>query len=193
MIDLSVIVVSARPKWLANCLSQYQAQKFHMYDRWKAEVIVVGEHEDETAFSRVITHYKPDKYIHKAPQGYAGAFGKDVGLKEARGEYVCFWDDDNIYYPGALDALFSAVWSFDIGVVQCGMMAMDFKVIPEGEEITFGNIDTMCLCVRRELALTARWADHRGVGTDYAWVKKLLRKNPSVNFLNDKIGEHLDE
>jgi glycosyltransferase involved in cell wall biosynthesis len=189
MIDLSVIMVSNRPKWLANCMAQYEAQKFGK----PTECIVVGEHHDYDAFRNVFARWRPDKYINKEPQGYAGAFGKDEGIKHATGEYVCFWDDDNIYYPWALDGLYSAAWGFDIGIVKCGLMVNGYQLIPEEEEITYGKIDTMCFCVRRELALTARWADHRGAGTDYAWIKKLLRKEPSVNFLNTKIGEHLND
>ena len=186
--DLSVIVASSRPKWLANCLSQLGRQS---HGGLSVEPVVVTEGDDEN-FGRVIDRFGIKKHIAKSLEGFSGAFAKDLGVRYATGDYVCYWDDDNIYYDHALATLYSAAVGFDIGVVGCGLMAFDFDVIPRDHEIRFANIDTMCVCVRRTTAMKAKWSDHRDVGTDFAWLKKLKAFEPTVRFVDIKIGEHLN-
>jgi hypothetical protein len=73
------------------------------------------------------------------------------------------------------------------------VMAFGFRQIPSQHEIKFGDIDTMCICVRRKLALEARWSDHQAPGTDFAWLRKLQAFQPTVRYVDINIGEHLNE
>jgi glycosyltransferase involved in cell wall biosynthesis len=187
--QLSVIVASSRPQWLANCLYQYQSQSL---GGLRVELIVVVEGE-ERDFAPVLHLHKPDQVIYKRVQGFWGVFAKDTGLKAARGDYVCFWDDDNIYYPHSLATLYAAALGSDIGIVRTGFMGTWFKEIPRKHTIEFGNIDTMCLCISRKLAVKVKWSDHLDKGTDFAYVQKLMEFGPMVRWVDISIGEKLLE
>lgn len=187
--DLSVIMVSSRPKWLANCLAQFDRQS---YGDLAVERIVVAEGDDPD-FGSVCDKYKVKGCVSKSAEGLAGAYGKDIGIRHARGDYVCFWDDDNVYHDHALATLYAAASGFDVGIVRCGIMAFGFRQVPTEHEIRFADIDTMCLCVRRDLALRAKWSDHKAPGTDFMWLSKLQEFDPTVRFVDINIGEHLNE
>lgn len=193
-IDLSVITATCqRPAFLAHCLRQFQAQ---CTGGLICEQIVVSDGPDPQAefLSRQfgVRYYQLD-----VPQGHAGAFAKDRGIAAARGVYVCCWDDDNLYEPHALAVLFSSAAGADIGVVRTrhrlrkrpGMVT-----IPRHwtGSFRFGDIDTMCLCVRRELAIQERWGDDcSDPGTDYRWLRKLEAHRPVIRYVPTVIGMHL--
>lgn len=187
--DLSLIIVSNRPKWLANCLAQWRRQELGGL-RVEVQVIVEGEPSD---FSTIQGRYQEAIFHYKPVEGLAGAYGKDLGISVSSADYVCFWDDDNVYYPNALRSIFEVSRGADIGIARVLMMEFGFKAIPKSDEINYGDIDTMCLCVKRILAKKERWSDHQGKGTDYHWVSKLTKYNPSIRFANVEIGEHLNE
>lgn len=187
--DLSVIVVSSRPKWLANCLSQLDKQK---KEGFSVEKIVVCEGDNKN-FGIVCDRYKIKDVVFKGVEGFAGAYGKDIGIRKATGDYVCFWDDDNIYEDEALSILYNAAKDCDIGIAKCRLMAFGFKLIPIFNEIKFGDVDTMCLCVRRTLALKAKWSDHLAPGTDYMWLKKLEKFTPTIKYVDGCVGDHLND
>lgn len=185
--QLSVIIPSCNPKWLANCLSQYRQQSL---GDLKVETIVVveGDHDD---FMPILHHNGIQNAIFKPVEGKWGAYAKDVALEASRGDYVCFWDDDNVYYPHALATLYAASCGFDLGIARTRHMAKWFKTIPQARVVEFGNVDTMCFCVERNLARKAKWADHEGAGTDHAYVAKLLGFDPSIRWIDMAIGEKL--
>lgn len=72
------------------------------------------------------------------------------------------------------------------------IMGASFVTIPRDDGLYFGNVDTMCLCVRTELARKFQWSAHKGVGTDYHWLSRLLTLRPRVNFSNEVVGIHLN-
>ena len=185
-IDLSVIISSNRPQWLANCLHQLHQQIHHL----KVEVVIVVE-GCPNRFQPVRERYPCARWFFKGIEGRAGAFAKDFGISQAFGVYVCFWDDDNLYLPLALQQLYDAALGADIGICRATIMALNWLVVPEDEEIRWANLDTMGLCVRRKLAMKARWSAHGGRGTDYYWVKKLLEQSPVIRFSRDIVGDHL--
>lgn len=183
--ELSIIIATCRPKWLVNCLHQLQQQ----VETPDLEVLVIAEGD---GFGSVEKRFPQYRYFFKDIEGKAGAFAKDYGITQAVGNYVCFWDDDNLYEPNAIRILYDAVNGVDIGIARARIMGLNWKTIPDDQEIRFANLDTMCLCVRRSLALKERWSDHEGKGTDYFWVKKLLNHNPKIRFVDAVVGDHLD-
>lgn len=128
--------------------------------------------------------------------GSFGAFAKDKGIQMANGEYVAFWDDDNFYYPHAAATLFAAAVNFDIGVVRTSHRCKatgEFITIPRewANRFLFQDIDTMCVCVRKNLAASEKWGNKdTSKGTDYRWLNRLSLANPKMNFVPVVIGSH---
>lgn len=192
-IDLSVITATwKRPKLLAMCLEQFRRQK---KGNLRCEHIVVSDGPDEK--NRAVAKFFGARYVERAATGGAwGAFAKDTGIEIARGRYVVFWDDDNSYLDHSLLTLYEAASGVDIGVARTthfdGMVSV---VIPRKWDGSFrlGDIDTMCVCVRREVAVTEKWGLPNSIkGTDHHWLRRLQKNGASIRFINTIIGSHLD-
>lgn len=194
VLDLSVITATCqRPKHLALCLAQFRQQSVGSL---RVEHLVVSDGPDP--YARLLTEAAGAACLElDQPHGQWGAAAKDAGLQHARGRYVCFWDDDNLYEPHALATLFTAASGVDIGIVQCRHLQRKQArriVLPRRWDGAprYGDIDTMNVCVRRELALTEPWADgNRRSGEDYRWIQRLHDRGAAIRFVPIVIGEHL--
>ncbi len=192
--DLSVITAThQRPKHLALCLHQIQQQSV---GNLRIESIVVSDGPDPQA--RYLSAAGGARYLElPRAQGQWGAAAKDAGLHAARGRYVCFWDDDNLYEPHALATLYAAAVGYDIGVVRVRALRRKQPgrvLIPRRWDGTlrYGDIDTMNVCVRRELACIEHWADgNPRSGEDYRWLQRLRDRGATVRYVPVVIGEHL--
>ena len=60
-----------------------------------------------------------------------------------------------------------------------------------GDTLDLGNIDTMCICVRRDLAIKTRWYDGQGGNNDARYIKRLNELTDDFNFNRMIIGVHL--
>ncbi|WP_437185581.1 glycosyltransferase family 2 protein [Planctomicrobium sp. SH668] len=191
---LSVITAThQRPSQLARTLEQFRTQ---CHSNLRCEHIVVSDGPDAVA-AQVSKQWGASFVQLDSHRGDAGAYAKDAGIHAARGKYVCFWDDDNLYHPHAISALVATAWDHDIGVVQTQhrfRKAHGMVTLPRRWDGQFhaGDIDTMCICVKRELALTAKWGNGQPPpGTDYRWLQALSVKKPSIRFVPIVIGYHL--
>jgi hypothetical protein len=185
--QLSVIVGSDKRDWLANCMYQYHAQSRGSLE---TELIVVVEGREENFSS--LKKWKSDKFICKPDKTMHGCGAKDLGITLARGQYLCFWDDDNIYYPHALATLYATAKGYDIGIVQVYFQNVDFNILSPGTELGLGLCDTMNFCVRRELALQEKWLTNPPTPTnDWNWMSRLLTRNPTVRHVDISIGDKL--
>jgi glycosyltransferase involved in cell wall biosynthesis len=123
-----------------------------------------------------------------------GATAKDTGLSMARGEYVCFFDDDNIYYPNAISTMYSTVMGHDIGI--CRVHYKDTIIPPRvgqwgtGSIIESGKIDSMCFAIRTSLAKQFKWAGG-GRFSDIRYLEKVKLLSCDIKFNDLIIGEHL--
>lgn len=193
-VDLTVITATCdRPSALANCLRSFQNQSL---GGLRCEHIVVSDVVDLHA--RELAHSAGARYFElPEPVGQWGAGAKDFGIAQACGEYVCFWDDDNVYETHALISSFSAAHQSDIGVVHVhhrlrkrpGMVT-----IPRRWEGRFvrGDIDTMSICVKRSLACLEKWqSQNPQIFNDYEWLMKLMQHQPKIRFLPVIIGQHV--
>lgn len=184
MKDLSVIIAASRPQSLAHVLGYVARQSCDGLDY---EVVLVQEADDFTQFTTL--RYSPRFRIFRQPPSMdAGATAHDRGIIESRGKYVVFWDDDNIYYPHALSTLYSTALGHDIGIARVRHQGL---VIPSGPQLKAGDIDTMCFCVRKELAARVSWVDHGGRYSDFRWIGKLAGLTDKVNRSPLIVGEHL--
>jgi glycosyltransferase involved in cell wall biosynthesis len=185
-LDLTVITPTwKRPKFLKLCCEQMAAQSI---DGVSCEHIIVSDGPDERA-ERIARRYGARFRALNEHYGHSGAYCRDMALAMARGRYVVFFDDDNFYRPHALASLYAAAQGVDIGVcrtVHCGIVIPDVLELP----FRYGQIDSMCVCVRRSLACREDWRLARRA-TDIRWLERLATHKPTVRFVPIIIGEHL--
>lgn len=191
MIDLSVIVATwKRPQLLTLCLEQYRQQRHTL----NTEIIVVSDGLDPRA--RAVADYYSARYIELFENHNDwGAAANDAGIAAAFGEYVCLWNDDNLYYPHNLATLHAAAMGFDIGVCQTLHWQSEHpRVIPPPnfKEFAWGSVDAMCVCVRRGLAASEPWVAAPTVyECDIRWLARLMQHSPTLNFSPVVVGMHL--
>lgn len=184
--DLSIITATwNRPKWLRNCCEQVRQQSISGVN-W--EHVIVSDGPDETA-KQIAQDYSARFDALSQHVGDRGASCNNLGIELARGRYVVFFDDDNIYYPHALSALYTSAQQVEIGV--CQTRHRD-RIIPPSpkEPLRFGQVDSMCLCVKTEFARREQWPYRRG-STDWGWLERLLKHKPRIRITPMIIGEHL--
>jgi len=192
--DLSILTATRkRPKCIAMLLHQVRQQ---LTNGLKIEHVVVSDGPDPLL--RAIIGETEARYFElEATAGNFGAAAKDYAIQQAKGKYLCLWDDDNLYEPSAAISLYTAASGHEIGIVQTAHWSVTnrrFVTIPPGwtGKVIPGKIDTMCLCVRRELAMSEKWdAPPSGRGTDHRWLSRLCKRTDDINFVPIVIGQHL--
>jgi glycosyltransferase involved in cell wall biosynthesis len=197
MIDLSIITPTfSRKRNLASVLDNYLRQSTH--GELTTEIIVVNDGLKGSGDVKKLCDHTPGaRFFHTKDRttGHAGSEVRDFGIKQARGEYLAFWDDDNIYYPHAVATLFAAAYGVDLGIVQILHVQQNFKALPIRSKplpLRYGNVDTACFCVRREVALQAPgFADGGKSGTDYRWGARVAAITDSIRFVPVIIGVHV--
>ena len=109
------------------------------------EVLVVDDNMPNDAFSLAVQETLravPDKRVHYLQQEkhINGSAARNAGIEAAKGEYVAFLDDDDVWYPDKLDKqmeVFSANPS--VGLVYTGTRAIyvndhvSYSILPKHE------------------------------------------------------------
>lgn len=189
---LSVVTPTyRRHKLLHHCLQQFTKQSLGgLY----VEHIVVSDGPDKKARD-VAKRFPGVRYYETSEKDRAsgpGSVARDFGIREAKGEYVCFWDDDNQFYPHALASLYSAAYGFGVGIVKIYHTELEQEIPdPWNDKFEYGNIDTACLCVQTELAQRHLWAGSPEYASDIVWLNKVQQSNPSKRYVPVSIGVHL--
>lgn len=150
--------------------------------------------DEETAFAG-ISELPEFLRVFKFP-GW-GNFGNRVRnalMRAAGGDYLLFLDDDNALTPGAL-AAFSGHLPADMVVARIDVSrAFEKPYLPEGEPgeawVRQCNIDPLCLCVSRDLALTrcGGWGDAGGYESDFLNIARYFRRACSVAYCLQVVG-----
>lgn len=186
MLDLSIICPSNNPKNFYRLTEYIGSQR---YSGINVEYIFIQESDDHSRFNISANMPLTNIKIIRSNLHYDyGAHARDLGILESRGEYLAFWDDDNIYYEYAIASIFCTVYNFDIGLTRTHHQNI---IIPIDGEIKPGFIDTMCIGVKRDLAIKEKWDNNGGKYCDYRWLIKLLSYNPTINKSKIIIGAHL--
>lgn len=186
--DLSVIIATANATNLNRVLHYLEQQSI---DGILFEIIIIQEAiKGKHSKFDINTKLPVNDIIVKRQSLHNdwGAAARDVGILEANGDYVVFWDDDNIYYSHALVSQYITANGFDIGIVRTKHQNL---IIPTANVVEAGDIDTMCICVRKEMAVREKWATGGGRYSDYRWISKLLNHKPTINYSKIVIGQHL--
>lgn len=122
MVTVSVVIPTLdRPTKLKTALRNLYQQTYKDF-----EVIIVDSGDrtqTETVLEEVrsLYHDSQIKYIQQPPSGPASA--RNLGVKQAEGKYIAFFDDDDRWHPSKLQRqveMFQSV-SSNCGIIYCGV------------------------------------------------------------------------
>src|SRR5699024_76128 len=107
------------------------------------EVLVIDDNDPNTEARKLTEHlmaeYKDNEKIRyiKHPSNMNGAAARNTGIQFARGKYVTFLDDDDIYYPEKVAKQVELLESSSADAAYCGWEKNGIREIPNFS----GNLD----------------------------------------------------
>lgn len=188
---LSIIIPTIGRPTLKRTLESIRKQQLVEGD----EVIVVQDGPAVQEVRRVIeASGLPGRYLF-LDRHYAdfGATPRNHGMTRARGEYLAFHDDDDIYRPGAFAAIRAAATR------QPGRPLMFrnwVKVLGrtrwEDKTVRPVNVGTPMFITPKDFGRLTVWPSHRG--SDFGFICNTLRKWPagSVAWRPEVVSDYLD-
>lgn len=88
-------------KYVPNALDSLEAQEFR---QWEA-IVVWDASPPEEWFDWFIKAYPYARNLHSAPYGQGAGVARNLGVDEARGEYLLFLDADDHLHPECIDKM----------------------------------------------------------------------------------------
>ncbi|MEX0599899.1 MAG: glycosyltransferase family A protein [Rhodothermales bacterium] len=91
-------------RFLADAIRSVRAQT---YDRWELLLVDDGSTDYGSSIARAVARCYPDRirYLHHPAHENRGmSASRNLGLREANGEYVALLDADDVWLPGKLEA-----------------------------------------------------------------------------------------
>lgn len=106
------------------------------------------------------------RFFSTPPIRHFGNHQRNVGIFQARGEYLVFLDDDNILYPEALATMLTGFGNGDVDLVFCPIdydhakHGVRGQVLMPPEDFHRGEVDSLNAMIRRSLVVRCRgWGD----------------------------------
>lgn len=201
--------IGTRPLALAQAIASVEAAVAHAQahaglDPARVEMLVGFDGVDGMRPASPLANLR--FFVLPRPAGRVSGFGnhiRDALLRAARGSHLLFLDDDNALTENALTSYLPHV---DTALAaECIIARIDtsraFDVpflprpAPQGcdpaaDAIRPGNIDPLCLCIARELALVRGrgWADEGGYESDFLNIRRYFRRARGVLRIADLVG-----
>jgi glycosyltransferase involved in cell wall biosynthesis len=104
----AVVCTRDRPEMLGRCLASLHAlSRTPAATRVGFEILVVDNAPSDARTREIVERHREVRYVHAPVQGLD--FARNYGLREARGAFVAFFDDDVAVDGGWLDGFVEAV------------------------------------------------------------------------------------
>jgi len=201
-----------RPRALAQAIGSVEAAAEHAratqgLDPAQVEMLVGFDVVDGARPASALANLR--FFVLPRPEGATCGFGnhiRDALMRAARGRYLLLLDDDNALTGNALTSYLPHLEANEAPEMLIGRVdtsrafAVPFLPRPAPEDLDVdaavadavrqGNIDPLCLCLARELAVVRGrgWADEGGYESDFLNIRRYHRRARGVVLLNEVVG-----
>lgn len=180
-VKVSIIIpVYNVESYLDECVKSVLKQTFEDF-----EIILVNDGSTDFSGEMCKTYQEIDKRIrvlHKENGGLSSA--RNVGIDNAKGEYLVFIDSDDAVHPDYLNTLISLAEKYSADLVVCGFIKSErcvWQICDEKVEIRTGT-EILCRINDNDVVMTVTWNKlyHRKFFDDF-----------SIRFPEGKIHEDM--
>ena len=99
---LSIIIpVYNEERFLARCLNSIKPNP-------DVEVLIIDDGSEDNSWA-IAQEFTSFKAIKRTQTSFGVSFARNIGLNEAKGDYVTFLDSDDEYCPGAIDNMLKEI------------------------------------------------------------------------------------
>lgn len=167
----SVILPTVSRPTLARTLTSIRAQRLIRGD----EVLLCPDGFQPLAEELWRQFGLPGRVLHLGgPYHEPGDSLRNLALTQARGDWLLFMDDDDVYTPGAFDVIRQSVAGTE-GLHLFRMRYPEGRTLWEKPEVIRGNVSTITIAVPRRGPL-GRWGPVKTSG-DYGFCESTLAAN----------------
>ncbi|WP_243439934.1 glycosyl transferase [Fundidesulfovibrio soli] len=137
----------------------------------------------------------PARFVDFPKYGDFGHRIRDNLLPLAKGSHLLFLDDDNAFTESALASYMPHLeHELIVARIDVSRAFPDVGLLPrpgpDSQVLRQCNVDTLCVCVARDLALTRGrgWTSEGGYQADFVNIRRYWRRARSVKVIEDVVG-----
>ncbi|MCU7802752.1 MAG: glycosyltransferase family 2 protein [Candidatus Thiodiazotropha sp. (ex Lucinoma borealis)] len=182
---ISVIIPTyKRKQMLVRALSSLEQQTYK-----EIEIIVIDDDSDRSV-EKIVNNINNTHIRYLRSPNIGGAGARNVGIKEARGEFIAFLDDDDYYHCDKLLLQLRQLKKTSTDVVLCGSYNLTTKkeqVLAEDHDIEFalrmGNPYQINLLVRSEVIKVNKFDEDLPNGQDWDILVRLIKAGVKLSYI----------
>lgn len=158
------------------------------------EILVVGDGSQPWTKDLIETAGPKYQYMETVMTKRWGDPQRAVGMAVAKGDYLAFMDDDDVYLPGALDSMRRAVQEDGSDFFLFKIKYFD-RLLWETHDIVAGNVSSQMVLIRNQKDRLGLWApdwnsvDKRGGDLNFMQSSERLLYPKRVNFRQEVIAQ----
>jgi glycosyltransferase involved in cell wall biosynthesis len=148
------------------------------------EAIVIGD--GPQPISKEVAIEAGARYLETQPTRQWGHAQRNLGMEQAKGDYLAFIDDDDLYLQGAFQAMRRAI---EEAPGKLFIFRMQYKggILWDKPELAINNISTQMFVFPNVPGRLARWGRHpktpNGKGGDWCFAKDTAFLNPAQDIV----------
>jgi glycosyltransferase involved in cell wall biosynthesis len=184
MIECTVVIPTHnRPEKLSKAVESVIGQS---YTNW--ELIIVNDSDDEAPVKRFVKECNNHKIKYLKNQGIKGGNGaRNTGIKNARGNYIAFLDDDDQWFPSKLEkqiASLKAKNEKQWAGCYCGYLLKDEDIWrEESRKLLEGNFLFQQLIGNNAIGAMSTLLIRRYVFDEIGYLAENLVRHQDIHFL----------
>ena len=136
MVKVSIIVpIYNGEKHLNRCIDSLISQTFK-----DIEIICLDDGSSDNSLKILKNYEKKDRRIKVISKSNSGVSDtRNIGIKEARGDYICFCDCDDFVEKNMIEVLYNTIKKENVDVVRC-----NYKITYSNNNYEVGKVNNIC-------------------------------------------------